>query len=481
MESFMTLDEKFLLRHFGKILFLLNFAAGFMVWYQGSRLGLFAPPRPGMDQHTILEAARGIASGVLPMPGKYLYSPSYTLFLGFLAKITGNSLPAMRILQLALSSLVPWMIYRTGIYSGFGRKASAIAGIFWLFCGSALLISLDFLRAAPLALCFITLVYFSVRSLRCRCSLKYPVWAGVFAGLCMLGRENFIPVVAIPFLFRLFPFRDFADKKRYLILYICSAILLMLPVLAYNFYHTSSIAILPGNGKNVFEFMQGKGSLSTPLQTFQVLIGKIPQTAWGIITPFENTNSLSVYAHREAILLLKVLCLPVTLLYALVFAAAYRRNRSIYLILLLIAGYAASLFFCEIYYRFRIPVLPLLCLAGGVGVMQISALWQKKEKKVLLFLLPVLLAGVLIYQTVPEKLIPRSEREATVRFLLDRRKFDQAGDLLLKYRKLGVPSPAGERFLIALLLKFNRQQEAEFWYGRFISAAPASMPDEKAN
>jgi hypothetical protein len=114
--------------------------------------------------------------------------------------------------------------------------------------------------------------------------------------------------------------------------------------------------------------------------------------------------------------------------------------------------------------------------------MQLADFWRKKDKKIFLFLLPVLLAGVVIYRTVPEKLITRSEREATVRFLLDRRKFDQAGKLLLKYRKLGVPSPAGERFLIALLLKFNRQQEAAFWYGRFSSAAlPASMPDEKAN
>ena len=99
----------------------------------------------------------------------------------------------------------------------------------------------------------------------------------------------------------------------------------------------------------------------------------------------------------------------------------------------------------------------------------------------LLFLLPVLLAGVAIYQTVPERLIPRSEREATVRFLLDRQKFDQAGELLLKYRKCGVPSPVGERFLLGLLLKANRQPEAEFWHGRFISAAPASIPVEKAN
>ena len=456
--------ERFLYRHFGKLLFVLNFFLGLLIWYHGSRLGLFASPRPGMDQHTILEAAKNIADGVLPVPGKYLYSPAYTLFLGLLAAVTDKAPAAMRIFQLAVVSLTPWMICRTSVFAGFGRKAGAIAGLLWLFCGSAMLISLDFLRAAPLALCFVTLVYFLLRSFRTR-RLKYAALAGIFAGLCMLGRENFIPVVFFPVLFYLFPRKKVQGRK--IAVYVLFALLTLAPVSGYNFYHTSSAAILPGNGKNVFEFMQGKGTLAKPEQAALLVIRKIPQTCLGIITPFENTNSLSVYAHREAIPLLRILCIPVTLLFSLCFAAAWKRNRAVFMLLLLIAGYFGSLLFCEIYYRFRVPALPLLCLVSGAGIMQLTVLIQRKEKKVLLFLLPVLLAGIMISRTVPEKLLPRTEREATVRFLLDRNKFDQAGELLLKYRRCGVASPAGERFLIALLIKNNRPQEAVFWYNEF--------------
>ena len=68
--------DKFLYRHWGKILFCVNFFLGVFILWQVRKLGLFAPPRPGMDQHTILEAAQNIANGIFPVPGKYLYSPS---------------------------------------------------------------------------------------------------------------------------------------------------------------------------------------------------------------------------------------------------------------------------------------------------------------------------------------------------------------------------------------------------------------------
>ena len=164
------------------------------------------------------------------------------------------------------------------------------------------------------------------------------------------------------------------------------------------------------------------------------------------------------------------LSLPITLLFALVFAAAYDRKRSIYLILLLIAGYFSSLVFCEIYYRFRIPALPLLCMAGGAGVMQLSVLFKKRSKLAFAFLLPVLAAIGIWMSVVPERLIPQSEREATVRFFLDRKQYSKAGELLLKYRTCGVASPAGERFLLGLLVRDGKQSEAIFWYNEFSNA-----------
>jgi len=462
--------DRLLRRHFGKILCVLNFILGFMIWFQGSRMGLFSAPRPGMDQHTMLEAAMAVAKeGVLPVPGRYLYSPAYTLFLAALAKLTGCLPPAMRLLQLAVSSLIPWMIFRTSVYAGFGRTSAAIAGIMWMFCGSALLISLDFLRAAPLALCFIALLYFFVRSLRRKTGLRQAAAAGIFAGLCVLGRENFIPVVCVPVIFWFFPAAKSSGKYRRTVIYALCAFLVALPVLTYNFHHTSSIAVLPGNGKNVFEFMQGKGALSSPFQAAAGVIRRMPGTVLAMISPFENPNSLSLYAYREAIPALKILCLPVTLLFALLFPALLFRSRTILLTELLIGIYFSSLVFCEIYYRFRIPALPLLCVAGGAGAVQLAALVKKRSVSVFFFFLPAAAALGLTAATVPERMIPRSEREATVRFLLDRRRFDQAGELLLRYRKCGVASPQGERLLVVMLLKNGLRGDAAYWHAAFLS------------
>jgi hypothetical protein len=282
----------------------------------------------------------------------------------------------------------------------------------------------------------------------------------------MLGRENFIPVVYLPILFWIFPKIRKKVKYSSIIIYIACSIFIMLPILLYNFYHTGSLAILPGNGKNVFEFMQGKGSYSTPFVAALLVIKKIPNTIYNIISPFELPNSLSIYAHREAIPLLKILNYPITLHFAFIPAMLLSKSKIKWLLLILVGGYFASIIFCDIYFRFRIPALPLLTLISSMGIIEIYRAIRDKSIK-MLTIIPVLLAFVLIYFTVPERLLPSSERDATVRLFMDRKDFDKAGSLLLKYRKLGVPSPQGEKVLIYLLVKEGKNQEAMYWYNTF--------------
>ena len=109
-------------------------------------------------------------------------------------------------------------------------------------------------------------------------------------------------------------------------------------------------------------------------------------------------------------------------------------------------------------------------MAGGAGVMQLSVLFKKRSKLAFAFLLPVLAAIGIWMSVVPERLIPQSEREATVRFFLDRKQYSKAGELLFKYRTCGVASPAGERFLLGLLVRDGKQSEAIFWYNEFSNA-----------
>ena len=212
--------------------------------------------------------------------------------------------------------------------------------------------------------------------------------------------------------------------------------------------------------------MQGKGTYSTPIVAALLVIKKIPHTIFNIISPFEMPNSLSFYAHREAIPFLKILCYPITLHFAFIPVVLLAKSKVKWLLLLLISGYFASIIFCDIYFRFRIPALPLLTLLSGIGIVEIYRAFRDKSIK-LLAVVPILLAIGLIYFTIPERLLPSSEKDATVRFFMDKKDFDKAGNLLLKYRTLGIPSIQGEKVLIYLLVKEGKNQDAMYWFNTF--------------
>ena len=98
--------RRFICRHLGMVLYFLMFATGAIVLRYGFDQHLFAAPRPGMDQYSILECALKLAKGELPA-GQYRYSYAYTVFLAFLALLSGGRLWLMRLFQLAVASLIP--------------------------------------------------------------------------------------------------------------------------------------------------------------------------------------------------------------------------------------------------------------------------------------------------------------------------------------------------------------------------------------
>ena len=58
--------RKFIHRRLGLVLYLVMFFFGAYVLWYGYGQHLFAPPAPGMDQHTILNCALELARGKLP-------------------------------------------------------------------------------------------------------------------------------------------------------------------------------------------------------------------------------------------------------------------------------------------------------------------------------------------------------------------------------------------------------------------------------
>ena len=66
MKPLSTSPVKLLHRHFELFLFAAALLLEFHIFHTARAAGLLAPPMPGMDQHTILQAALALPSGVLP-------------------------------------------------------------------------------------------------------------------------------------------------------------------------------------------------------------------------------------------------------------------------------------------------------------------------------------------------------------------------------------------------------------------------------
>lgn len=469
MEHLSGKTAKLLHRHFAPLLYLAALLLELYLLCTARATGLLALPMPGMDQHTILQAALALPSGVLPEPGSYLYSPLYTLFLGALAALTGGNPGAMRLLQGALAALIPVLIYRTGRRAGIGRSAAELGALLYLFCGSALLIALDFLRAAPLALLFL-LFYHQLLGAWHSGSIRSWLLAGVCAGACMLGRENFIAVAMVPALFLAAP----AVRKQLTAARIAAAVAgclaILAPVLLYHLITCGTPAILPGNGANVFRFFQGEAAAADPLLAARQILAGIPGKICDMASPFEIPNSLSIYAHREFIPLLKILALPMPLLMgaALIGTAGFRRNAAVLLAALLVAGYFGSIVFCDIYYRFRIPAEPLLAMLAGAGVRTLIRFRARRQYAALTAGIALLAAGIVwTIATPPEPRLTAGERDATVRLLVDSGRVAAAERYLERARSHGAPMPEGEQFLIRSLAKEGRHAEAQELFRRW--------------
>ena len=360
--------RKFVDRHYAILIYFFALILYSMLFYNLRSFGLLPMPIEGTDQRGMLFTAADLYRMKLPA-GVYGYSPAYTLFLTCLIAVAQGNLVIMRILQGALCAMIPVMIYWLGIRLRIGREKAQLGALIYCFYGPASLITLDFLREAPLALCFISYVYFLLRAATSRKTLYFAL-AGVFAGLCVLGRENFIPIVFLPaavFMFRKFRARI---RMKQVFAYLLAFALLISPVIIYNLVRFSSPTIIPGNLKNVLSFYYGERVKTDNSFAFEAVVKNIPSQLGKFCSSYEIPNSLSFYAHRDAVDFLWFF--PVTFNFILALSIAvlwlYRRNRGVLCVFLFILAYLMTMIYFDMFYRFRIPCVPLICVLAGASL-----------------------------------------------------------------------------------------------------------------
>lgn len=412
-------------------LYAFSLAGSLATLFEGRLYGLFPMPPAGTDQLTILQASAGICKGFLP-PDGYLYSMSYTFFLAALVKICDGDLLCVRALQAAVCALIPVMIYSTSLKLRFGKEASFIGGLLFCLYGPAQLICLDFLRASPLGLCFITMVFFLVGA-----TMKKSLWrfgaAGAFAALCVLGRENFIPVVFVPFLLLFHPGVRRRVLWRGAAVYLAALAVPLFATLCLNYLHYGTLGFIPGYARTL------NGTFGAgPCGDLKGALLMAPAQAWRFVCSYEMPNSLSFYAHRDLLDVLKALFVPFNALAALAFAGLLLglRRPGVWLVSLLAASYAGSMLFFLILYRYRMPDVPLVCLLAGYGLYALVK--GRASLKLRLAVAALALALFLASWQEPGALRPKGERFAAFNALLQSGAFAKAEDVLEGMRKDGM-------------------------------------------
>lgn len=458
----------FLNRNFSILIYLFCVFCSLFLLYTARSEGLLPRPLEGTDQLSMLRAAVDIYQGKMPDQG-YMYSPVYTLFLFMLEVVSQGNLVVMRALQALLCALIPVIIYRVGIKLRTGRPAAQLAAVLYCFYGPALLVSLDFLREAPLALCFIVMTYFLISAFYRKCTREYMA-AGALAGLCILGRENFIPVVFVPVALLLLKDVRKYFKMRHAAGYIAAMALIVAPVLLYNYFKFDHFAIIPGHMNNVIGAYHGEQATQSASVAAESILKNIPVQLVKYVSSYEIANSLSVYSHREVIDFFKVFLIPFNLLIALAATAlAYKiRNRGVILVALLIAGYVCSMVFFEMFYRFRVPTAPLLCVLAGIGIAFIIN--NLEHKNYIRAGTALLLAAIIFIPTWQnsDKLRPHGERRSTATVMIQNERYAAAEDYIDTLREQKIPTEGLEVFMIKTVNNAGDPARARMLFDKWI-------------
>jgi len=439
-------------RYSDLLLYVSSFVISLAVLRQATAQGLLPMPTAGTDQLAMLQNAVGIYHGQLP--GKdYILSPIYTLFLTGLISLTHGELWWMRLAQAALGALIPVVIYRLALTIRMPRGAALIGALLWCGYGPATLLGLDFLREIPVALCFVTAVWMLASGFIRRSGLRYGL-AGVLLGICILGRETYLVVAAVPFALLIWPEFRRQWSWKFCAWYLGGIAVMVLPLMFYNLWRFGVFATIPSHASigYLLTTFHGDGAARDPLTAITAVVSPIPSQLYHCFALYERDNSLSFYAHREMIPVLR--WQPVT--YNLLIAAAavavwLRRGQGgVRCLVMMTAACLLPLIFLVVHYRFRVHAVPLLCVLAGAGIWA-TVTAQSWKKAVLLLIVMTGIWGV-TWDNV-DKLRRPAERWAVVHAMLVNRQYDLAEAYIRKLDRAGVNSIPAKVELVRTLAK----------------------------
>ncbi len=395
-----------------------------LYWYQVHDEAWFIAP--GMDPEFYLNWADAIISGhgsdYLPFPR----APLYPYILASIRYLFGESWIVPRILNLIAELVTIILIYRLTVR--IDTKAAIFAAIFYALTGASLYYSGETLMTSLSVLLSIGFVYSLSISWKQQ-SVTAVILSGVLLGLLVLFRPN--ALIILPFSGAILAWISYRQTGRLsaikqIATHWVSAVIILLPITIVNFQASGSLIPIStqggvnfyiGNAQNATGWsstlpevgaqwsdndarkvaeLQAKKHLTSPQVSRELWIMGWQEImaeplGWGrlmlkklilLLNAREIGNNRPLLLASDASWLIRILffvSMGTLFPLALLGVVAYYRKPEVKASLLFVTLFGGSLLLFFVNSRYRLPLMPMVALLAGLGVVQITKVLSVKS------------------------------------------------------------------------------------------------------
>ncbi|MGB3339887.1 MAG: tetratricopeptide repeat protein [bacterium] len=390
---------------------------------------------PIMDEKYHDEWAQEIANGELFERVPFYRAPAYPYFLGMIYAIFGHSFYTARLIGIIIGSLSCLLIFFIG-KEMYSLKVGILAG--FLACFYSMLIYFDSMLLTTYLEVFFSLlgILYLIKWFKQKTVLKIII-SGVFWGLAVITRPNFlifVPFLAI-YIFFIFKKRPLKERLTPVFLFAAGMIPAVLTVIIINVMVGKDTVLLAWNGginfylgnnpaangwsatspeidatwwggykdaiiiaereagkhlspSQISNYWSRRGAqyiFSEPIQWFGLMVKK----AYLLANSNELSNNQSILAFKKSSPLLRFSILNFGLITALgIFGfIVSKKNRKVAITALFIIAYSFGLILFFIPARYRMPIVPFLIVFSSYSIYWlIDKLKKRKIKQIILSL-----------------------------------------------------------------------------------------------
>lgn len=391
--------------------------------------------------------AQLLAAGDWLGQGVFYQAPLYPYFLGLLQVVLGRDLWGIRVVQIILGAVSCSLLYWAG-RSFFSRKAGIVAGFILSLYAPAIFFD-SLIQKAVLDVFFVTLFLFLLGRTERRPYWPWWMAMGVVLGLLGLARENALIWIFVLPVWIWFHFGERAPRTRlgWVALFFGGVTLILFPVGLRNlavggeFIVTTSQfgtnffignnpeadgtyrPLRPGRGDPEFERQdatelaeQAAGRSLSPGEVSSYWLGRswnyissepmdwirLTGRKWLILwnaRELEDVDDFYLYQNWSGLLSLLGsvshfgLLAPLA---ALGLALTWKQCGKLWLLYLLLGTLALSVALFYVLGRYRFPMVPLLTLFAGAGIVEGFTLYREASFHRVVASIVVLLLGVVV-------------------------------------------------------------------------------------